>query len=123
MAMTKAKSSFFTSSAYAASVTEMNPIEAINTRSDPRRIMLHLHRCLFNHYEAELRQQPSLRCRNGEPHRECQPAGLVPVRETGLIWANMLRAFQVGKALTSDGEPSTWMRLSRMACTQVSWPA
>jgi len=31
------------------------------------------------------------------------------------MWANMLRAFQVGKALTSDGEPSSWMRSSRMA--------
>src|SRR5262245_15750619 len=26
------------------------------------------------------------------------------------MWANMLRAFQVGKALTSDGGPSSWMR-------------
>ena len=32
---------------------------------------------------------------------ECQPAARVAVRETGLMWANMLRAFQVGKALTS----------------------
>ncbi len=49
--------------------------------------------------------------------------GLVGVRETGLMWANMLRAFQVGKALTSDGEPSSWMRPSRVAWAQVSWPA
>ena len=39
------------------------------------------------------------------------------------MWANMLRAFQVGKALTSDGRPSTWMRPSRVACAQVTWPA
>jgi hypothetical protein len=49
------------------------------------------------------------------PHRGCQPAALAAVRETGLMWANMLRAFQVGKALTSDGEPSSWMRPSRVA--------
>jgi hypothetical protein len=40
---------------------------------------------------------------------------LVAVREIGLTWANMLRAFQVGKARTSDQEPSRWMRFSRMA--------
>lgn len=54
---------------------------------------------------------------------QCQPAGLVGVRETGLMWANMLRAFQVGKSRTSDGEPSSWMRPSRVAWAQVSWPA
>jgi hypothetical protein len=37
--------------------------------------------------------------------------------------ANMLRAFQVGKALTSDGGPSSWMRPSLVAWAQVSWPA
>jgi hypothetical protein len=26
------------------------------------------------------------------------------------MWADMLRAFHVGKALTTDGEPSSWMR-------------
>ena len=45
----------------------------------------------------------------------CQTALLVAVRETGLMWANMLRAFQVGNALTSDGRPSSWMRPSRVA--------
>ena len=45
------------------------------------------------------------------------------VRETGLMWANMLRAFQVGNALTSNGAPSSWMRPSRVAWAQVSWPA
>jgi hypothetical protein len=35
----------------------------------------------------------------------------------------MLRAFQVGKALTSDGTPSTWIRPSCVVCVQVSWPA
>ena len=63
------------------------------------------------------------KARSGRPHRGCQPAGLVAVRETGLMWANMLRAFQVGKALTSDGGPSSWMRPSRVAWAQVSWPA
>ena len=58
-----------------------------------------------------------------EARRGCQPAALVAVRETGLMWANMLRAFHVGKALTSDGEPSSWMRPSRVAWAQVSWPA
>ena len=36
-----------------------------------------------------------------------QPAAVVAVRETGRMWANMLRAFQVGNALASDGRPST----------------
>src|SRR5688572_15778912 len=44
-----------------------------------------------------------------------QPAELVRVRETGLMWANMLWAFQVGKALTSGEGPSSWMRPSRVA--------
>jgi hypothetical protein len=39
------------------------------------------------------------------------------------MWANMLRAFQVGKALTSDGWPSSWMRPSLVAWAQVRWPA
>jgi hypothetical protein len=47
--------------------------------------------------------------------REGQPAALAAARETGLMWANMLRAFQVGKALTSGGEPSSRMRSSRIA--------
>jgi hypothetical protein len=55
--------------------------------------------------------------------RGCQPAGLVEVLETGLMCANMLRAFQVGKALTSDGGPSSWMRPPPVAWAQVSWPA
>ena len=68
-------------------------------------------------------QGTAVRCRSGEPHRACQSAALVAVRETGLMWANMLRAFHVGKALTSDGRPSTWIRPSRTAWAQVSWPA
>ena len=39
-----------------------------------------------------------------------QVTGLAALRVTGLTWANMLRAFQVGNALTSDGDPSSWMR-------------
>jgi hypothetical protein len=57
------------------------------------------------------------------PRRGYQPAGFVPVRETGLMWANLLRAFQVGKALASDEGPSSWMLPSRMAWAQVRRPA
>ena len=49
--------------------------------------------------------------------------GPVAARGTGLMWANMLRAFQVGNALTSDGGPSSWMRPAPVAWAQVSWPA
>jgi hypothetical protein len=63
-----------------------------------------------------------VRCRSGRARRGYQPAGLVGVRETGLMWANMLRAFQVGKALTSAEGPSSWMRPSRVTWAQVSWP-
>ena len=69
------------------------------------------------------RRLSAVRYRSEWPRRGCHPAGLVGVRETGLMWANMLRAFQVGKALTSDGEPSIWMRFLRVAWAQVSWPA
>ena len=57
------------------------------------------------------------RCRAGEGGRvpDVRPAALVVVRETGLMWANMLRAFQVGKALTSDEGPSSRMRSPRVA--------
>jgi hypothetical protein len=37
--------------------------------------------------------------------RRCQVAAPAAVRETGLMWANMLRAFQVGKARTSHEGP------------------
>ena len=37
----------------------------------------------------------------GVARRRCQPVELAAVRETGLMWANALRAFQVGKARTS----------------------
>src|SRR5262245_50899221 len=64
------------------------------------------------------------RNRDGDsPPVQCQPAGPVAARETGLICANMLRAFQVGKALISDGGPSSWMRPVPVAWAQVSWPA
>src|SRR5262247_4948738 len=42
---------------------------------------------------------------------------------SGLMWANMLRAFQLGKARTSHDGPWSWMRESRVASVQVSWPA
>jgi hypothetical protein len=35
----------------------------------------------------------------------------------------MLRAFHVGKARTSDDGPQSWMRRSRTAAAQLSWPA
>ena len=37
----------------------------------------------------------------------CQRAELMAAGKTGLTCANMLRAFQVGKALTSDVGPSS----------------
>ena len=68
--------------------------------------------------ELHLQSAPS-----GRRSIEGQPAGLVAVRETGLMWANMLGAFQVGKALTSDEGPASWMRRSCVALVQVSCPA
>src|SRR5262249_61769930 len=41
----------------------------------------------------------------------------------GLMWANMLRRFHVGNALTNDEGPSSSMRPSRVAWAQVTWPA
>ena len=55
--------------------------------------------------------------------RRCQAAEFAAVRETGLMWAKALRAFQVGKARTSPEGPWSWMRRSRVASAQVSWPA
>ena len=52
-----------------------------------------------------------------------RPTELAAVRETGLMWAKALRAFQVGKARTSHEGPWSWMRRSRVASAQVSWPA
>ena len=57
------------------------------------------------------------------PGPDRQAAELAAVRETGLMWANALRAFQVGKARTSHDGPSSWMRRSRVASAQGSWPA
>ncbi len=39
------------------------------------------------------------------------------------MWAKALRAFQVGKARTSHEGPWSWMRRSRVASAQLSWPA
>ena len=61
--------------------------------------------------------------RNGRVRRRCQPARPTAVRETGLMWAKALRAFQVGKARTSHEGPWSWMRRSRVASAQVSCPA
>ena len=85
--------------------------------------VLFLYRDVFAQEEFDPTLGRAVRCRSGKPHRGRQPVALVAVRETGLMWANMLRAFQVGNALTSDGEPSIWMRPSRVAWAQVRWPA
>jgi hypothetical protein len=42
---------------------------------------------------------------------------------TGVMCANMLRAFQVGKARTSHDGPHRSMRPSRTAAAQLTWPA
>ena len=49
-----------------------------------------------------------------------QAAGLGAVREGGLMWAKALRAFQVGKARTSQEGPWSWTRRSRVASAQLS---
>jgi hypothetical protein len=41
----------------------------------------------------------------------------------GLMWANMLRPFQLGKARTSHEGPWSWIRESRVASAQESCPA
>ena len=64
-----------------------------------------------------------VRRRNGRVRRRCQPARPTAVRGTGLMWAKALRAFQAGKARTSPEGPWSWMRPSRVASAQVSWPA
>ncbi len=55
--------------------------------------------------------------------RRCQAAGLAAIPETGLMWAKVLRAFQVGKARTSHEGPSRRIRELRVATSQESWPA
>ena len=42
---------------------------------------------------------------------------------SGLMWANMLRPFQLGKARTSHRGPWSWIRESRVASFQESCPA
>jgi hypothetical protein len=42
---------------------------------------------------------------------------------SGLMWANMLRRFQVGKARTSHEGPSSRIRESRVASAHEIWPA
>ena len=39
------------------------------------------------------------------------------------MWADALRAFQVGKARTSCEGPWSWMRRLRTAAAQLAWPA
>jgi pimeloyl-ACP methyl ester carboxylesterase len=59
----------------------------------------------------------------GTDARRSQRAELAAVRGTGLMWANVLRAFQVGKARMSHEGPWSWMRRSPVASAQVSRPA
>jgi hypothetical protein len=73
--------------------------------------------------DAAVAIQAAVWRRNERTGRGCQPAGLAAVRGTGLMWAKALRAFQVGKARTSHEGPWRWMRRSRMASAQASWPA
>jgi len=64
-----------------------------------------------------LRAGPPLHVAIGHAKLRCPMSAceVVAVGATGLMCANMLRAFQVGNALMSDGEPSSWMRSSRIA--------
>ena len=47
----------------------------------------------------------------------------VAAAASGLMWANMLRPFQLGKARTSHKGPWSWIRESRVASSQDSCPA
>ena len=47
----------------------------------------------------------------------------VAAAASGLMWANTLRRFQLGKARTSHEGPSSWIRESRVASAQEIWPA
>ena len=47
----------------------------------------------------------------------------VAAAAAGLMWANMLRPFQLGKARTSHKGPWSWIRESRVASSQDSCPA
>ena len=48
---------------------------------------------------------------------------VVAAAASGLMWANMLRPFQVGKARTSHEGPWSWIRESRVASFHESCPA
>jgi hypothetical protein len=61
-------------------------------------------------------------------HWECFGGGslrqfAVAAAASGLMWANMLRPFQLGKARTSHKGPWSWIRESRVASFQDSCPA
>ena len=71
--------------------------------------------------EAGYLQDPTLR--RPATRRRGGPQFAMAAPGTGLMWANMLRAFQVGNARTSHDGPSSRMRESRTASAQVSWPA
>jgi hypothetical protein len=62
---------------------------------------------------------PRVGCLDGRPVRQFAVAAAA----SGLMWANMLRPFQVGKARTSHDGPSSWIRESRVASPQESCPA
>jgi hypothetical protein len=68
--------------------------------------------------------QPDLiTCTAGPCTRETATQFVLPAPAAGVMWANVLRAFQVGNALVSQDGPSSRMRESRSAWAQVSWPA
>jgi hypothetical protein len=64
-------------------------------------------------------RSPAWNALDGRP--VCQFA--VAAAASGLMWANMLRPFQLGKARTSHDGPWSWIRESRVASAQDSWPA
>ena len=111
-----------TSSDFISRSTRGLPPAALQRRIRLGAVLSCIATCLLKE-EFDPTQGTAVRCRSGKPHRGRQPVALVAVRNTGLMWANMLRAFQVGNTLTSDGEPSIWMRPSRVAWAQVRWPA
>jgi hypothetical protein len=65
---------------------------------------------------------PSDRTRVGRARRPLRQFA-VAAAASGLMWANVLRPFQLGKARTSHNGPWSWTRESRMASAQDSCPA
>jgi hypothetical protein len=68
---------------------------------------------------ACLQIAPALDAVDARPGRQFT----VTAPASGLMWANMLRPFQLGKARTSHDGPSSWIRESRVTSAQESCPA